>query len=125
LHVPAGGLVREAHRARLLGRGGAGRRDLGLDRAQPAVNAIRPPETTASPGETAVPAAGSRALVVGLGLSGLALSRFLAGRGVRVRVCDRRPAAGLAERAAALPPGTETVLGGYDDRALAGCAAVY
>jgi UDP-N-acetylmuramoylalanine--D-glutamate ligase len=70
-------------------------------------------------------APGERALVVGLGRSGLALAGFLAGRGALVRACDLRPAGRLAPALAQLPPGTEVVLGGYDERALDGCAAVY
>jgi UDP-N-acetylmuramoylalanine--D-glutamate ligase len=73
----------------------------------------------------ALPAPGERALVVGLGRSGLALVRFLAERGLRLRACDLRPADRLAEALAQLPDGTETVLGGYDTNALEGCAAVF
>jgi UDP-N-acetylmuramoylalanine--D-glutamate ligase len=72
-----------------------------------------------------IPPAGERALVVGLGRTGLALARFLAQHGVRVRACDLRPADRLASTLSRLPPGTETVLGGYDQRALDDCAAVY
>jgi UDP-N-acetylmuramoylalanine--D-glutamate ligase len=74
---------------------------------------------------SAVPAAGTRALVVGAGLSGLALARFLDARGVRVRVCDLRPAERLGAVLAELPADAETVLGGYDERVIDGCAAVY
>jgi UDP-N-acetylmuramoylalanine--D-glutamate ligase len=76
-------------------------------------------------GREEIPAPGSRALVVGLGRSGLALAGFLAARGVRVRVCDRRPAGELTDQLACLPPASEVVLGGYDTGALDGCAAVY
>jgi UDP-N-acetylmuramoylalanine--D-glutamate ligase len=72
-----------------------------------------------------IPPAGERALVVGLGRSGLALARFLSDHGVRVRACDLRPADRLAAPLRELPPGTETVLGGYDQRVLDDCAAVY
>lgn len=75
--------------------------------------------------ERAVPAAGTRALVVGLGRSGLALARFLTARGVQVRVADLRPAEQLGEGLTRLPAGVEMVLGGYDRSALDGCAAVY
>jgi UDP-N-acetylmuramoylalanine--D-glutamate ligase len=71
------------------------------------------------------PGAGERALVVGLGRSGLALARFLSDHGVLVRACDLRPADRLASTLAQLPPGTETVLGGYDQGVLEDCAAVY
>ena len=75
--------------------------------------------------ERAVPAAGSKALVVGLGRSGLALARFLAAAGVHVRMADLRRAEQLGEALSRLPPGVETLLGGYDRSALDGCAAVY
>jgi UDP-N-acetylmuramoylalanine--D-glutamate ligase len=68
---------------------------------------------------------GERALVVGLGRSGLALAEFLAGCGVRVRACDLRPADRMQATLRRLPPGTETVLGGYDEHVLEDCAAVY
>ena len=71
------------------------------------------------------PSAGERALVVGVGSSSLAVGRFLAERGVRLRACDLRPAEKLAALVTSLPPGTETVLGGYDERVLDGCSAVY
>ena len=63
--------------------------------------------------------------MVGLGRSGLALAEFLAGRGVRVRACDLRPAERIGPALARLPAGAETVLGGYDARVLEDCAAVY
>jgi UDP-N-acetylmuramoylalanine--D-glutamate ligase len=69
--------------------------------------------------------AGERALVVGVGSSSLAVARFLAERGVPLRACDLRPASELEALLARLPPGTETVLGGYDARVLDGCGAVY
>jgi UDP-N-acetylmuramoylalanine--D-glutamate ligase len=68
--------------------------------------------------------AGERALVVGLGRSGLALARFLSGRGIRVRVCDRLPPERLAEPLAALPEGTEVVQD-TGPEVLAGCAGVF
>ena len=63
--------------------------------------------------------------MVGIGLSGLAVARFLARRGVRVRACDLRAPEKLASALGQLPPETETVVGGYDERVLEGCAAVY
>ena len=75
--------------------------------------------------ERAVPAAGEKALIVGLGRSGLALARFLRGRGVNVRIADLRRSEQLADLLARLPPGVETVLGGYDRGVIDGCAAVY
>jgi UDP-N-acetylmuramoylalanine--D-glutamate ligase len=71
------------------------------------------------------PSAGERALVVGVGSSSLAVARFLAERGVRVRACDLRPSQLLEAPLAEFPPETETVLGGYDERVLDGCRAVY
>jgi UDP-N-acetylmuramoylalanine--D-glutamate ligase len=71
------------------------------------------------------PAAGERALVVGLGLSGLAVARFLFASGVDVRVCDLRPAERLEEFTAALPDGVELRLGGYGEEVLEGCQAVF
>ena len=75
--------------------------------------------------ERAVPVAGERALVIGLGRSGLALTRFLSSRGLRVRVADQRPADQLDLAQSQLPPGTETLLGGYDNGALDGCTIVF
>jgi UDP-N-acetylmuramoylalanine--D-glutamate ligase len=75
--------------------------------------------------ERAYPAAGERALVVGIGKSGLALARFLTAHGVVVRACDRRPPEELAEVTPQLPQGVEAMAGGYDQEALDGCAAVY
>ena len=63
--------------------------------------------------------------MVGLGRSGLALAGFLAGRGVRVRACDLRPADRIGPALHRLPADAETVLGGYDERVLDDCAAVY
>ena len=64
---------------------------------------------------------GKNAMVIGLGLSGLAVVRFLADRGAHVRVNDKRDAAALgasASDAAAL--GAEMVLGGHPDDAFEG-----
>jgi len=72
-----------------------------------------------------LPAAGALALVVGGVRSGLSLARFLTGRGMRVRVCDLRPAEALGEFARSLPAGVETIFGGYDESVLNGCKAVY
>lgn len=73
----------------------------------------------------ALPSSSSRALVVGLGLSGLAVARFLDTQGVAVRVCDLRPETELERFAEQLPQGSEKVLGGYDESVLEGCEAVY
>jgi UDP-N-acetylmuramoylalanine--D-glutamate ligase len=93
--------------------------------SDPAGRALTSLGIGAHPPDLPLPAPGSRALVVGLGRSGCSLARFLASRGVRVRACDLRPRQELEGALADLPPGTETVLGGYDQRALEGCAAVY
>jgi UDP-N-acetylmuramoylalanine--D-glutamate ligase len=76
---------------------------------------------------TAVPRPGERALVVGLGKSGLAMARYLARQGVLVRAVDRRPASALEGALVELQPsrcGTEVRTGGYDETALDGCALV-
>lgn len=74
---------------------------------------------------TPLPPAGGRALVVGVGRSGLALAHFLAGRDIRVRAVDARPAEKLGEALAALPPDTEVVTGGHGRETLDGCQAVF
>ena len=74
---------------------------------------------------TALPPVGARALVIGLGRTGLALAAFLSARGLVVRACDTRPAADLGDIPARLPAGVETVTGGYDASVLAGCDAVF
>ncbi|MFZ0216662.1 MAG: UDP-N-acetylmuramoyl-L-alanine--D-glutamate ligase [Candidatus Dormiibacterota bacterium] len=74
---------------------------------------------------TALPPSGALALVVGIGRSGLALARHLAGHGIRVRAVDRRPAGDLTAQLIQLPPGTDARTGGYDASALDGCAAVF
>ena len=64
-------------------------------------------------------------LVVGAGRSGVALARFLAGRGERVRVVDSKSAPELEHTLAQLVPGVEVSVGGYDEGVLAGVDAVY
>lgn len=60
-------------------------------------------------------------MVVGLGQSGLAVVRFVAGRGANVRVNDRRDAKALGASAAeAESLGAELILGGHPDRAFEG-----
>lgn len=76
---------------------------------------------------TALPPSGERALVVGLGRSGLAMARFLAAHRLALRAVDRRPAGRLGPalaELAAIDPGAEVRTGGYDETALAGCALV-
>jgi UDP-N-acetylmuramoylalanine--D-glutamate ligase len=70
---------------------------------------------------------GERALVVGLGLSGLAVTRFLSERQtqLQIRVCDLRTAKKLEPVLRSLPEGVEAVVGGYDLGVLDGCSAVY
>jgi UDP-N-acetylmuramoylalanine--D-glutamate ligase len=58
------------------------------------------------------PARLSRAFVLGLGLSGGAAARLLAGRGVEVVACDRRPAGELELAGLVDVPGVELVTGG-------------
>jgi UDP-N-acetylmuramoylalanine--D-glutamate ligase len=72
-----------------------------------------------------MPPPGGRALVVGLGRSGLALARFLAGRDVGVRAVDQRPAEQLTAVLAELPPGAEVVTGGHGAETLDGCQVVF
>ena len=68
---------------------------------------------------------GGLALLVGAGRSSLSVARFLAARGIRLRVCDLRSKDELSEVLAQFPADTELVLGGYDERVLEGCSAVY
>ncbi|MGB5194237.1 MAG: UDP-N-acetylmuramoyl-L-alanine--D-glutamate ligase [Polyangiales bacterium] len=64
---------------------------------------------------------GKNAMVIGLGLSGLAVVRFLADRGAHVRVNDKRDAAALGASALdAVALGAEMVLGGHPDDAFEG-----
>jgi UDP-N-acetylmuramoylalanine--D-glutamate ligase len=56
-----------------------------------------------------------RAVVIGLGRTGLACARTLHAEGYRVLVVDRRDDARLRELAASLPDGVDTRLGGYPD----------
>jgi len=65
-----------------------------------------------------------RALVVGLGESGIAAARLLHSQGFRVIANDRAPAADLADSLAKLPPDTETVLGDHPLRTLDGVSLV-
>ncbi len=63
---------------------------------------------------------GVRALVVGLGESGLAMARWLARQGARLRVVDSRDAPPNVERLRALVPAAEIFCGGFADAAFAG-----
>ncbi len=56
---------------------------------------------------------GRRVVVVGLGRTGVATSRLLAGLGARVTVSDAKASSELGEAAAALPDGVEYALGGH------------
>jgi UDP-N-acetylmuramoylalanine--D-glutamate ligase len=56
-----------------------------------------------------------RAVVIGLGRTGMACARTLHAEGYRVLVVDRGDDARLRELAASLPEGVETRLGGYSD----------
>lgn len=75
---------------------------------------------------TALPRRGERALVVGLGRSGLAMARYLTREGLRVRAVDRQPTERLQAALAELAelPGAESRTGGYDETAFEGCALV-
>lgn len=62
----------------------------------------------------------SRALVVGLGRSGLAAARLAAADGAEVVVTDRRAEPELTSAVAGLPSGTEVFLGGHSGDCLDG-----
>lgn len=68
----------------------------------------------------------TKALVVGLGIEGIAMARFLAGRGMAVTVADDKPAEALAARLAELA-GTpvKLALGGADSALARDADAVY
>ena len=65
-----------------------------------------------------------RALVVGLGLSGVGAAALLARQGYRVTVNDAADEGALAPRLAELPPAVERVLGGHPEAALYGASLV-
>ena len=65
-----------------------------------------------------------RAVVIGLGRSGVACARVLAAEGWAVRVVDSGSGATLERRAAELPASVEVVLGGYPDDVAAGADLV-
>jgi UDP-N-acetylmuramoylalanine--D-glutamate ligase len=69
-----------------------------------------------------LPEPGERALVVGMGRSGLALMHFLRDRGIRIRGCDQRSQDQLSSD---LPEDVELIAGGFDEQVLNDCAAVY
>lgn len=56
---------------------------------------------------------GRRVVVVGLGRTGVATTRLLAGLGARVTVSDAKASSELGEAAAALPDGVESAFGGH------------
>ena len=64
------------------------------------------------------PLPGRHALVVGAARSGLAAASLLADHGLDVRVCDRRPAAELADAARTLAVSGVALVAGRDDPAL-------
>jgi UDP-N-acetylmuramoylalanine--D-glutamate ligase len=72
-----------------------------------------------------IPPPGQVAVIVGVGRSGIALARFLDARGVRLRVCDVKDAAALADQLPALPSATDLRLGGYAEEVLDGARAVF
>ncbi len=61
-----------------------------------------------------------RAVVIGLGRSGIACARVLAGEGWDVLVVDRGADQHLSEAAAELPPGVRVQLAGYDPEVVRG-----
>jgi UDP-N-acetylmuramoylalanine--D-glutamate ligase len=63
---------------------------------------------------------GRNAVVLGLGLTGFSLARFLASRGARVRVADTRPAPPFAGALAARLPGVSLATGPVTEATLAG-----
>jgi len=63
-------------------------------------------------------------LVIGLARTGVAVVRFLAGAGARVRAVDRRPAGELGDVVSELAPSAELVLGAEDPAVLDGVALV-
>jgi UDP-N-acetylmuramoylalanine--D-glutamate ligase len=65
-----------------------------------------------------------RALVVGLGLSGVGAAALLVRQGYRVTVNDAASEERLAARLPGLPAGVERVLGGHPESALAGVSLV-
>ena len=65
-----------------------------------------------------------RAVVIGLGRSGLACARTLAAEGYQVLVVDRSDTDTLRARAATLPAGVEVRLGGYADDVADGAVMV-
>ncbi|TMB91625.1 MAG: UDP-N-acetylmuramoyl-L-alanine--D-glutamate ligase [Chloroflexi bacterium] len=67
---------------------------------------------------------GDRAVVIGLGRSGLACARTLAGEGYRVLVVDRNDGDAQREAARSLPSGVDVRLGGYADDIAVGAAMV-
>ena len=69
-------------------------------------------------------ATSSRALVVGLGVSGVAAATLLAGQGWRVTVNDRAASSELAAQLGRLPAGVAAVLGGHEVELLEGVALV-
>ena len=65
------------------------------------------------------------AVVVGAARSGVALANYLAGKGGRVLVVDKKTETQLHDELARLPRGIELKLGGYDESVLAGVDVVY
>ena len=63
--------------------------------------------------------------MIGLGRSGLAVTRHLLADGVAVRIADLRGREQLGEAVAAVPEGVELVLGGYGPEVLQDCDAVF
>jgi UDP-N-acetylmuramoylalanine--D-glutamate ligase len=65
------------------------------------------------------------AVVVGAARSGVALANYLAGKGERVLVVDKKTETELHHEVSHLPRGVQLKLGGYDESVLAGADVVY
>jgi UDP-N-acetylmuramoylalanine--D-glutamate ligase len=67
---------------------------------------------------------GKRVLVLGLGISGMSMVRWLTNRGATVRAADTRTLPPLAGQLRVQFPDVEVELGGFDDKALVGADVV-
>lgn len=67
---------------------------------------------------------GKRVLVLGLGVSGMSMARWLANRGADVRVADTRPKPPLITQLRTELPNVELRLGAFDERAFAGVEVI-
>lgn len=67
---------------------------------------------------------GKRILVLGLGVSGMSMVRWLANRGADVSVADTRPKPPLKEQLQTELPDVQLRLGAFDERAFAGVEVI-